>query len=314
MDGAPAFTDVPTAEDRAAVRRIRAKTLIWLVVFLAVLVAAVMAYDGGGPLARAYPWLAIGSLVVGTVALTYGIGWRRAAAVIHAAGAGDRIAAAYLRYGPQLGSVAWWWTTPPVRSSTERRRMTAVGVLLLVVAVIGGVMTVALWNTPISRGYLATVTLSVIPMLVVGVWAVTFAAKPNERIGRAAGLLYYALLIAGLISLGLAWTATHDGYALGVLITVYGFALNCIRGLRHLVPVILANDIFIPTGRSAIDADVARMAAAEPQVPMDGPGSPQMRRVRARYERRMLLRYTLRAVLLLIMLAAVVAFKVAFGG
>ncbi|NEH12414.1 hypothetical protein [Bifidobacterium saimiriisciurei] len=306
---------MPSAEDRAATRRIRVKALAWLLVFLAVLSAAVTAYGASsGPLGRAYPWLAVGSLVIGTVALTYGVGWHRAAAVVRAADAGDRVAAAYLRYGPQLGSVAWWWTTPPIRSSTERRRMTAVGILLLAVAVIGGVMTAVLWHTPISRGILAMTVLSIIPMLVVGLWAVVFAARPDERIGRAAGPLYYILLIAGLISSGLVWAAAHDGYALGVLATAYGLALNCIRGLRHLVPVILANDIFVPTNRSAIDADVARMAADEPQVPMEGPGSPERRRVRAKYERRMLLRYTLRTILLLIMLAAVVALKVAFGG
>ncbi|WP_143248540.1 hypothetical protein [Bifidobacterium vansinderenii] len=262
------------------------------------------------PLRRAYPWLALGTLVVGVVALTYAIGWRRATKLIREAESGDPVSAAFLRHGPQLGTVDWWWTSLPVRPHVERRHIRALGVMLLVLAVGIMISEIRLWRSPLMVEFGMAMALSCIPLIAIGVWCLSFVRHPTEHRIVVLGRMQWAMLAVGLISLAVVWLTSFDMYAAGALATMYGFSLNYARGIRLLSYAALPGEVVIPHDRERIDADLERMARTEPQIPMDDLG---MRAVRAKRERRMALRYALLSALFLLMLIAFVVLKLTLG-
>lgn len=262
------------------------------------------------PLRRAYPWLALGTLAVGIVTLTYAIGWRRATRLIREAESGDPVSAAFLQYGPQLGTVDWWWTSLPVRPHVERRHIRAFGVILLVLAVGIMISEIRLWRSSLMAEFGMAMALSCIPLIAIGVWCLSFVRHPTEHRIVVLRRMQWLLLAVGLISLAVVWLTSSDVYAAGALATMYGFALNYARAVHMLSYAALPGDVVIPQDRERIDADLERMARTEPQIPMDELG---MRAVRAKRERRMALRYALLSALFLLILIAFVVLKLALG-
>lgn len=378
-----AAANVVTDAERAAAARIRAKALIWLVVFLTVLVAAVVAgtdrsggpaqgtpvaavvtavdtrnnevtvsadgrdsvlrhrkhsefayhpgqrldayaYDGGiyetlngvtnaTALSRAYPWLASGAFALSVVALAYVVGWRRSAATIRDAAAGDPIAIAYLKRGPQLGTVEWWWATPPVRPSTERRKVFAMGVILALAAVTFIIMEVVmrlLGISPAMNGFRIGFAFACLPFLALAVWCFVFVARPTEGAIRVLGRMRWALIVLGVIGLIVTWMLSHDGYACGALAMAYGSACTLLRAVRSVASIALPGPVTMPRYRERIDADIARRARAESQVASEGWG---LDMVRAKRERRMFLRYTLVSVGFLAFVALIAWAKTMLG-
>ncbi|WP_214306319.1 hypothetical protein [Bifidobacterium callimiconis] len=262
------------------------------------------------PLRRAYPWLALGTLAVGIVTLTYAIGWRRATRLIREAEAGDPVSAAFLQHGPQLGTVDWWWTSLPVRPHMERRHIRAFGVILLVLAVGIMISEIRLWRSPLMAEFGMAMALSCIPLIAIGIWCLSFARHPTEHRIVVLGRLQWVLLVVGLISLAFVWMTSSDVYEAGAIVAMYGFALNYARGIRMLSYAALPGDVVIPHERERIDADLERMARSEPQIPMDELG---MRKVRTKRERRMMVRYALLSALFLLILIAFVVLKLTLG-
>ncbi|MBT1180651.1 hypothetical protein JS531_01395 [Bifidobacterium sp. CP2] len=306
---------VVTEAERAAVAAIRAKALIWLVAFLIALVAAVVACLGGthgglwgvgdpAALARAYPWLACAAVVTGVVALTYTLGWRRGAAVIRDAAAGDRIAVAYLRHGPRLGTVEWWWANPPVRPSSERRKVVVMGVVLSFVAVAFVSMAVGMWvfDAPVGGPGPASASLfAAAPFVALAAWCFVYAARPVERAIRVLGLIRWASIGMGLIGIAVTGAMPHGRvFAGGLIVASYAASHTMVRALRSLAVMALPGPVTMPRYREDIERDVARRARRGGQVASEGWG---LDMVRERRERAMFVRYTLISVGLIAIIA-----------
>ncbi|PLS29835.1 hypothetical protein [Bifidobacterium parmae] len=267
--------DAVTSADRAALRRIRVRASIWLAAFLALLACAVAAgadRAGATPLGRVYPWLAIVAFVVGVGALTYLIGWRRAAALIRDAEDGDRVAAAYLRRGPQLGTVDWWWTQPPVRPSSERRRVLALGAIQLVAAALLLGIDVALAVSGVfadagMSGFPLAIALSCVPLIAVGAWCVAFRFHPTERRVRTLRRMQWALFAYGLVGLAVVGLLSRGVAACAAYTTVVVFAGSVSRAVTPIARMALPDHVVVADTRAAIDEDIARRVRAEAQVP-----------------------------------------------
>ncbi|MBT1163277.1 hypothetical protein [Bifidobacterium felsineum] len=246
-------------------------------------------------LSRAYPWLACAALALACVALTYTLGWRRAASVIRDADTGDPIAIAYLKRGPQLGTVEWWWATPPVRPSSERRKVVVLGVMLLCAAVAFIAMLVVMWllgGLGSASGLLVAFAFSALPFAVLAIWCFVFAVHPSEGKIRALRWMGWALLGSGLLGLLMIGWLSHDSYlyAGGTIAMVYGASQTFVRALRSLGTIALPGPVTMPRYRERIEQDIARRARAESQVASEGWG---LDMVRAKRERSVFVRYTL---------------------
>lgn len=244
-------------------------------------------------LSRAYPWLASGAFALGVVALVYMVGWRRSAATIRDAAAGDPIAIAYLKRGPRLGTTEWWWATPPVRPSVERRKVLAMGVVLMLGAVAFAAIEVVMWMlgpSPATNGLRIGFAFAGVAFLVPAVWCFVFVARPSKGTVRVLGWLRWALVALGVIGLIVTWMLSHDVYACGAIAMVYGSALTLVRAIRSVAVIALPGPVTMPRYRERIDEDIARRARAQSQVASEGWG---LDMVRAKRERRMFLRYTL---------------------
>ena len=381
--GRGSVTGVVTDAERAAVGRIRLRALIWIMVFLIALGAAVAAgtdriggpaqgeqvtavvtnvdtrknsvtvsangsdypfrhrtksvysYHAGEqlqlyifngeayeslhgvsnptPLGKAYPWLACAAFALAVVALTYLVGWRRAAAVVRDSDAGDPIAIAYLKRGPQLGSVEWWWATPPVRPAAERRKVVAMGVVFSVAAAAFLVMEAAMWLLGLSKtisSILVAAPFASVPFLALAVWCFLFAAHPTEQLIRMLGRVRWGLLVIGLIGLLVTGMMAQDFYAGGLLAAVYITSYTFIQALRALATTALPGPVTMPRYREEIERDVARRAQAASQVASEGWG---LDMVRAKRERRMFLRYTLISIGLIACIALATWAKLQLG-
>ncbi|MBT1175096.1 hypothetical protein JS530_06215 [Bifidobacterium sp. LC6] len=247
-------------------------------------------------LSRAYPWLACAAFALVCVAGTYTLGWRRAANTIRDADAGDPIAIAYLKRGPQLGTVEWWWATPPVRPSSERRKVVAMGVLLTFAAAAFIAIPVVMWllgGVGSILGLLLAFAFAALPFAALAIWCFLFASHPSEGKIRALGRLSWALLGAGLLGLVMIGWLAHDSsslYAGGVLVMAYGASQTFVRALRSLATIAMPGPVTMPRYREHIEQDVARRARKESQVASEGWG---LDMVRAKRERSMFVRYTL---------------------
>lgn len=265
------------------------------------------------PLGKAYPWLACAAFALAVVALTYLVGWRRAAAVVRDSDAGDPIAIAYLKRGPQLGSVEWWWATPPVRPKAERRKVVAMGVVFAVAAAAFMVMEMAIWLLDKPAGVssiLVAAPFASVPFLALAVWCFLFAAHPTERLIRMLGRVRWGLLAIGLIGLLVTGMVAQDFYAGGLLAAVYVTSHTFIQALRALATTALPGPVTMPRYREEIERDVARRAQAESQVASEGWG---LEMVRAKRERRMFLRYTLISIGLIACIALATWAKLQLG-
>ncbi|KAB7789206.1 hypothetical protein [Bifidobacterium cebidarum] len=244
---------------------------------------------------RAYPWLACAAFALACVSLTYAVGWRRASTVIHDADAGDPIAIAYLKRGPQLGTVEWWWATPPVRPASERRKVVALGVMLAFAAVAFIAIPIVmrlLGGIGGALDLLMAFALSALPFVALSIWCFVFAAHPSEGKIRVLRWMGWALLGAGLLGvLAIGWLSQDSYlYAGSTLVMVYTAAQTFIRALRSLATIALPGPVTMPQYREHIEQDIAMRARTESQVASEGWG---LDMVRAKRERSMFVRYTL---------------------
>lgn len=354
----PFGQSVATPAEQAMVRRIGAKAAVWSAVFVILLAAAALAWGPasvGSPaqvrgmlhlpayayrwataypwLTAAYPWLAGAAFVTLIVAITYLVGWTRAAGVIRDAEAGDRVAFTYLKKGPRLGSIEWWWMSPPVRPRSEGRKVTLFGVIMAFAAIafisLAVLMIMLDWGRPRGRAlgaaFPASMLLSAVPMVAFSAWCFAFTARPSAGKVRAAGVMRWVLFGVGLLGLGGIWWLDSHGIgpwtgvgtsalaALGaIVVAAYGMTLRFIVAARALATIALDRYITVPTPRRHIDEELRRMGESERQQPFDGTNSTAAR-VNRRRERRLALRVTLYVVVFVVLVVVGSWIKVRSG-
>ncbi|MBT1169898.1 hypothetical protein [Bifidobacterium sp. SO4] len=301
--------------DWAALRRIRAKALIWTVLFVIVLAAAVLAWSApkGTTLAKAYGYLAIAALAVFIVAVTYLVGWSRGSRQLHAASTGDEIWARYTLEGPVFGSMEWWWASPPINPDLHRRKVLIVGMLMAVVALVfaaGGVCGALLLPNLFSRVMFVAMVMIAIPPLAAAIASFGFLHSPAKANLRwflyARRFSFWFTLIAAAIVLLLSDEAAQTTSMLGLMAVMWTLVAGAASGMSNAAETSLMRRGAFAEQRSGIERDLRRMAAASPQTAFDPTGMDQ---VRKRRERKLAVRYAIGAVIFILIIAIEVLIK-----
>lgn len=299
---------VVSDRDRAALRRMRLKAVLWCLLFAGLLVGAVVAY-----MRPAYPWLASGAFVALIVALTYVLGWMRGARQLAAADAGDAVACRYTLEGPVFGSVEWWWSASPVVRRHDRGRLAVMGGFMLALVVAFAALA---W---IARGigplFVVASVMLVAPPLAMGVTCFAFLAHPSAGAVRWFTRVRWGCWLYLVVCVGVLFYLGREGHDVATVVGVFAVMGTLISSGGIGIGAVAASSLqrpgtFAPQ-RARIDADLRRMAASDPQSALDDAA---MSRVNRRRERRNLMRAALGIGVFLLIVAAEVLIRYRFHG